>query len=71
MGTYNSRCTAGFKSRSSFVLSFTNDIVYVARHCQIRLFADDTYHFITVDNTEEAGRLIIEDLTLIQTWANQ
>jgi hypothetical protein len=52
-------------------LVFINDIVYVVRHCQIRLFADDTCLFITVDNREEAGRLINEDLTQIQMWANQ
>ena len=52
-------------------LVFINDIVYVIRHCQIRLFADDTCLFITVDNREEAARLINEDLSHIQTWANE
>ena len=52
-------------------LVFINDIVYVIRHCQIRLFADDTCLYITVDNREEAATLINEDINNIQTWAEQ
>ena len=52
-------------------LVFINDIVYVIRHCQIRLFADDTCLFITVDNREEAATLMNEDIHNIQTWADQ
>ena len=52
-------------------LVFINDIVYVIHHCQIRLFADDTCLYITVDNREEAALLINEDIDNIQTWADQ
>ena len=52
-------------------LVFINDIVYVIRHCQIRLFADDTCLYITVDNREEAAEMINEDIASIQLWADQ
>jgi hypothetical protein len=52
-------------------LIFINDIVHVIRHCQIRLFADDTCLFITVDNREEAARMINEDTSRIEAWAHQ
>ena len=52
-------------------LVFINDITYVIKHCQIRIFADDTCLFITVDNRNEAARLINEDLQAIEIWAEQ
>ena len=45
-------------------LVFINDLVYVVRHCKIRMFADDTCLFIEVDNREEAAAIIDDDLDL-------
>ena len=52
-------------------LIFIDDIVYVIRHCKIRLFADDTCLFIEVEDSTEAAYLINEDLKKIQTWASK
>ena len=46
-----------------------NDITMVVRHCDIRLFADDTCLFITVDNREKAAAQINSDLNRISQWA--
>ena len=46
-------------------LVFINDIVYVVRHCKIRMFADDTCLFIEVDNREEAAANINDDMDSI------
>jgi len=51
-------------------LVFINDIVHVIRHCQIRLFADDTCLYITVDDREEAADMINDDIVQIQSWAD-
>ena len=53
------------------VLVFINDITDVIKHCQIRIFADDTCLFITVDNSNKAAELINDDLKSIEKWANQ
>ena len=42
-------------------LVFINDIVYVVRHCKIRMFADDTCLFIEDDNREQAAAYLDED----------
>ena len=52
-------------------LVFINDIVYVIKHCKIRIFADDTCLFITVDNHEEAAQLLNEDLKSIEAWSKK
>ena len=52
-------------------LVFINDIVYVIRHCQIRLFADDTCLYISVDNRDDAAEKLNSDLANVQSWANQ
>ena len=52
-------------------LVFINDITHVIRHCQIRLFADDTCLFITVDDKSVAANLINEDLDAIDRWAKR
>ena len=52
-------------------LVFINDIVHVIRHCQIRLFADNTCLYITVDNRLDAAEMINDDITNIQSWADQ
>ena len=55
-------------------LLFIDDIVHVVRHCNIRLFADDTCLFIEVEDTEDreaAARLIDEDLASIAGWSDQ
>jgi hypothetical protein len=50
-------------------LIFINDITHVIRHCQIRLFADDTSLFIEVDNRERAAQLMDDDLVAVTNWA--
>ena len=50
-------------------LVYINDITSVIQHCHIRLFADDTCLFINVDNRNETGALINEDLYFISQWA--
>ena len=52
-------------------LVFINDITHVVRHCQIRLFADDTCLFITVDDKLEAANLINKDLSAIDKWSKK
>ena len=52
-------------------LVFINDIVYVIQHCQIRLFADDTCLYITVDDRNDAAMMINSDLARVQSWADQ
>ena len=52
-------------------LVFINDLAYVVRHCQIRMFADDTCLFISVDNREDAANLLNQDLAGIQHWSEQ
>lgn len=52
-------------------LIFINDIIYVVRHCKIRMFADDTCLIIEVDNREETADLINEDLEAIDAWSKQ
>ena len=52
-------------------LLYINDVVNEVRHCQIRLFADDTCLFIEVDNRQETANKINEDLSSISEWSNQ
>ena len=52
-------------------LVFINDIVHVIRHCQIRLFADDTCLYISVDNRYDAAEMLNSDLANVQSWADQ
>lgn len=52
-------------------LLYINDVVGVVRHCDIRLFADDTCLFIEVDNRENTALLIDEDLSSIHNWSIQ
>jgi hypothetical protein len=52
-------------------LVFINDITHVVNHCSIRLFADDTCLFITVDDREVAADCVNSDLRNIHEWANQ
>jgi hypothetical protein len=52
-------------------LIFINDITNVIEHCNIRMFADDTCLFVTVDNREEAAADLNNDLVNVQNWANQ
>ena len=57
--------------RPLLFLVFINDLTYVVKHCQIRIFADDTCLFITVDNRDIASNLINADLKAIEDWSNQ
>ena len=50
-------------------LIFINDITYVVKHCQIRMFADDTSLFIEVDDRIRTAELIEQDLEAISAWA--
>jgi hypothetical protein len=50
-------------------LIFINDIIYVVKHCKIRLFADDTCLFIEVDNRDEAAVFMNEDLSNLLKWS--
>jgi hypothetical protein len=50
-------------------LIYLNDITHVVKHCQIRMFADDTSLFIEVDDRVEAANKVNEDLTAISLWA--
>ena len=52
-------------------LIFINDIVYVIRHCKIRMFADDTCLIIEVDNRESTAEHINEDLESVDAWSKQ
>ena len=52
-------------------LIFINDITFVIEHCKIRLFADDTCLFITVDNRIDAAEKINKDLENITSWSNK
>ena len=52
-------------------LIFINDITEVVRFTQIRLFADDTCLFLTVDNRQQAQEFIDADLQAIYTWSNK
>ena len=51
-------------------LIFIDDITHSVDNCSIRLFADDTCLFITVDNRVDAANLINTDLGHISEWAN-
>lgn len=50
-------------------LIFINDVTYVIRHTQMRLFADDTCMFITIDNRDLATEQVNEDLSAIMKWS--
>ena len=65
----NGWCSPRLRHRPSVSLIYINDITHVIRHCQIRLFADDTYLFIEVDNCERAAKLIEKDLNELSQWA--
>ncbi len=52
-------------------LIFINDLTSVIDFCDIRMFADDTSLFITVDNREEAAVSLNHDLANVQTWADR
>lgn len=52
-------------------LVYINDLVYVVKYCKIRLFADDTCLFITVDDKFVAANQINSDLDAIEKWSKQ
>ena len=51
-------------------LVYINDLVDVV-NSEIRLFADDTTVFVTVDNPDQAADLLNKDLENMSEWANQ
>jgi hypothetical protein len=50
-------------------LIFINDLTHVIRHCEIRLFADDTCLFIEVNDPTETHNQLQADLEYIQKWS--
>ena len=52
-------------------LVFINDWTNVVRHTQIRLFADDTCLFITVDNRDATTAQVNVDLDAIEKWSDE
>lgn len=52
-------------------LIFINDLTEVLRFSQIRLFADDTCVYISIDNRERARELINLDLQAIHNWSKR
>ena len=52
-------------------LVFINDLTKVVRHTQIRLFADDTCLFITVDNRDATTAQVNVDLDAIEKWSEE
>ena len=52
-------------------LVFINDITDVITNYSIRLFADDTWLFIEVDNREGAALLLNDDLKKIENWSSK
>ena len=56
---------------SLLFLIFINDLTHVIDHTNMRLFADDTCLFITVDNRITASNAINDDLRAIQNWSDE
>ena len=52
-------------------LLYINDITLVTKHCNIRLFADDTCLYINVDDPEASAQMINDDLQAIADWADR
>ena len=52
-------------------LIFINDLTHVIDHTNMRLFADDTCLFITVDNRITASNAINDDLRAMQNWSDE
>ena len=50
-------------------LIFINDLTHVIRHCEIRLFADDTCLFIDVNDLMETQNRLQADLDSIPKWS--
>ena len=48
-----------------------NDLVEVIQYCQMRLFADDTCVYISIDNRERACNLVNADLEAIHEWSRK
>ena len=51
-------------------LIYINDLV-TDIHCKIKLFADDTSIYITVENALVSGDLLNNDLEIIHTWSKK
>ena len=52
-------------------LIFINDVTHVIDHTDLRLFAEDTCLFITVDNGITSSNAINDDLRAIQHWSDE
>ena len=52
-------------------LIFINDFTHVIDHTNMRLFADDTCLFITVDNRITPSNAINDDLRALQNWSHE
>ena len=53
-----------------YIYIYINDVRSVIKHCNIRLFADDTCLFIEVEDRNDACEKINEDLTM-NKWPKQ
>ena len=54
---------------SLLLLIVINDLVEVIQYCQMRLFADDTCVYLSIDNRERACNLVNADLEAIHEWS--
>lgn len=52
-------------------LIYINDITACIRHCNTRLFADDTCLFVEVEERRDTANLINSDLMNIERWAKK
>ena len=52
-------------------LVFINDLTKVVRHTQIRLLADDTCLFITVDNRDATTAQVNMNIGAIEIWSDE
>ena len=50
-------------------LVYINDLTFIIKHCDIRLFADDACLFIQINDKQVAANLLNEDILAIEQWS--